>query len=68
MTEPPDATNEPGDRRDAQDPNDGMPRWVKASLLVVVVVIVVFVILQVTGLAPGEHGPGLHGSGRHGGG
>ena len=43
--------------RDAQG---GMPRWVRVSLLVVLVLIVLFVVANVTGIG-GEHGPGRHG-------
>ena len=36
----------------------GMPRWVKAAIVVVLVVVVVLVIGKLAGV---EHGPGMHG-------
>jgi uncharacterized membrane protein YhaH (DUF805 family) len=47
-------------------PKVGMPRWVKASLIIVGVLIVLVVILALTGVLPGEHGPGRFGPGQHG--
>jgi hypothetical protein len=41
-------------------PNTGMPRWVKVSLIVVAVLVLAFVILNLTGIDPGNHGPGRH--------
>ena len=37
----------------------GMPRWVKASLLVAAALVLILVILKLTG-SGGEHGPGRH--------
>jgi len=48
-----------------KDPDAGMPRWVKVSLIVGLALVLLFVLAQVTGLA-GDHGPGRHGPGRHG--
>ncbi|MEX2624236.1 MAG: hypothetical protein WD651_10955 [Acidimicrobiia bacterium] len=51
-------------REPEQDPGSrpaappGMPRWVKVSLLVVLVAAVSLVIAML--LAGGDHGPGLH--------
>jgi len=36
----------------------GMPRWVKMSLVVVLILAVVLVVVMA--LSGGEHGPGLH--------
>lgn len=54
MTEPP---AEPDDARDLL-PHPGLPRWVKASAVVIVVLILVLVLAML--LAGGEHGPGRH--------
>jgi hypothetical protein len=43
-------------------PAGGMPRWVKVSLIVVLVVALLFVVGKLTGLG-GEHGPGRHADG-----
>lgn len=51
-----DSTAEPGG-----GPPEGMPRWVKVSLIVVAVLVALFVIVNLTG-AGGEHGPGRHGA------
>ena len=53
----PTQESEPGARNDVSPP--GMPRWVKASLLVVAAFVLIFVILKFTGVG-GEHGPGRH--------
>ncbi len=38
------------------------PRWVTVSLIVVAILVLLFIILNVTGVAPGGgHGPGRHG-------
>ena len=52
----------PGDPGMAPDhrPGEGMPRWVKVSVLVVLLVAVLAVILLLLG-GPGDHGPGRHG-------
>ena len=58
------------DARDDVDPgtepsrgaSEGMPRWVKVSLVVVALLVAIFAIAKLTG-AGGEHGPGRHGSG-----
>jgi hypothetical protein len=47
-----------------------MPRWVKLSLIIVVGLVLLFVVLNLIGVAPGEHGPGRHmpgGVAEHGG-
>ena len=36
------------------------PRWVMVSLILVAGLIVLFVVLQLTGVAPGRHGPMRH--------
>ena len=41
------------------EPTEGMPRWVKISLLVPLAVVVLFLLVQIVG--GGEHGPGRHG-------
>ena len=38
----------------------GMPRWVKVSLLVVAGLVLLFVILNLAGVAPSDHGPRRH--------
>lgn len=38
---------------------DGMPRWVKAFLLVGALLVAALVVAKLTG-AGGDHGPGLH--------
>lgn len=48
----------PKDRR----PVTGMPRWVKAFLLVGLLLVLLFVVGKVTGVGD-EHGPGRHGGG-----
>jgi hypothetical protein len=45
-----------------QDSTAGIPRWVKASGIVVLVLAVLFVILQLTGAGPGDHNPGDRGN------
>ena len=42
--------------------DEGMPRWVKVSLIVAAVVVALFLIAKATGIG-GEHGPGRHGGG-----
>jgi hypothetical protein len=39
---------------------EGMPRWVKVSLIVGLVLVLLFVVANVIGVG-GEHGPGRHG-------
>ncbi len=39
---------------------DGVPAWVKVSLVIIVVLVVAFVIATVTGIG-GEHRPNRHG-------
>ncbi|MGQ0842826.1 MAG: hypothetical protein ACT4QF_01705 [Sporichthyaceae bacterium] len=51
----PEAT--PGDRPTARPPT---PRWVKATLALVVAIVLV---LLATAILGGEHGPGRHGLG-----
>lgn len=43
---------------DGAGTRDGMPRWVKVTLVVVVVVLLGLLLLVL--VAPGEHGPGRH--------
>lgn len=38
----------------------GMPRWVKAFLLVIGAIVVLLVVLAITGVLGGQHGPGRH--------
>jgi hypothetical protein len=40
----------------------GMPRWVKISLIIVIVLVLAFVILRLAGVG-GEHGPRRHSGG-----
>jgi hypothetical protein len=40
----------------------GMPRWVKISLIIVMVLVLAFVILNLAGVG-GEHGPRRHSGG-----
>ena len=40
----------------------GMPRWVKAFLIIGLALVLLFLLGKVTGLG-GEHGPGRHGGG-----
>jgi hypothetical protein len=42
-----------------EDRKQGMPRWVKVSLIVVGIVIALFVVLQLAGVG-GRHGPSRH--------
>ena len=62
IDEPPskDAGPETGSARQSS-----MPRWVKASLLIVAGLIVLVVVLQLAGRGGGlgDHGPGRHGVG-----
>ncbi len=44
---------------DKNEPTSGMPRWVKVSLIVVVVLVLTFIVLQFLGIG-GRHGPGRH--------
>jgi hypothetical protein len=37
----------------------GMPRWVKVSLIVVIILVALFIGLQLAGVG-GDHGPGRH--------
>jgi hypothetical protein len=65
MTDPPlypetdtgDTGVEPG-----RGSNPGMPRWVKISLVIVMVLVLAFVILNLAGVG-GEHGPRRHSGG-----
>lgn len=41
---------------------EGMPRWVKVSLVIGIALVLLFVVAKVTGVG-GEHGPGRHGGG-----
>jgi hypothetical protein len=43
----------------------GIPRWVKASGIVVLALGLLFGISHFTGLMPGMHGAGAHGGGQH---
>jgi hypothetical protein len=43
----------------------GMPRWVKALLLVIIALVVILGSLALFGVW-GDHGPGRHGPGQHG--
>lgn len=52
----PDDADAPRDR----GPIAGMPRWVKGSLIVVVILVLLFLVAQVAGIG-GDHGPGRHG-------
>lgn len=57
-----DATYVESDRDSTAVTPHRRPRWVKISLIVVLVLVALFVILQLTGVAPeGGHGPNLHG-------
>lgn len=48
--------------RERAEPESGMPRWVKISMIAVAIAVVVVVLVKVTG-GGGGHGPGLHGAG-----
>lgn len=41
---------------------EGMPRWVKVSLIVGLALVLLFVVAKAAGVG-GEHGPGRHGGG-----
>jgi hypothetical protein len=43
-----------------EDRPPGMPRWVKVSGIIVIILVVAFVVLQLSGHSPGNHGPGRH--------
>ncbi|MFF8395495.1 hypothetical protein [Streptomyces sp. NPDC016172] len=51
-------TRKKADETSASASRAGMPRWVKAGLVALVVVLLFVVIHLLTG--PGEHGPGRH--------
>lgn len=55
---------EPGAPTADPDPGrgEGMPRWVKVSLIVGLALVLLFVVAKVAGVG-GEHGPGRHGGG-----
>ena len=59
MTDP---THESAPSASSDVPPPGMPRWVKASLLVVAGVLLIFLILKLTGVGS-DHGPGSHQAG-----
>lgn len=46
------------DRDKGSEARPGMPRWVKMSIMAVLVVALVLVVIAL--LVGGEHGPGLH--------
>ena len=46
----------------ARGTGEGMPRWVKVSLIVGLALVLLFVVANVAGVG-GEHGPGRHGGG-----
>ena len=54
------------ERQDLPEPEAearaAMPRWVKASLIVVAALVMLLIVAKATGLG-GEHGPGRHGGG-----
>ena len=54
MSEQSEAATEDGSERPP-----GMPRWVKATIVVIGILVALFVILKVSGVA-GQHGPGRH--------
>ena len=41
---------------------EGMPRWVKVSVIVGLALVLLFVVAKLAGVG-GEHGPGRHGGG-----
>lgn len=45
---------------EASGPTGGMPRWVKVSLIALLVVVLLFGVGKLTGIG-GDHGPGRHG-------
>ena len=61
-----DTHREPEPEAPAADPRrgtgEGMPRWVKVSLIVVLALALLFVVAKVGGVG-GEHGPGRHSGG-----
>jgi hypothetical protein len=52
----PDTGGDTGVRRD----REGLPRWVKASAIIVAIVVLVIAVLLLTGVFSGEHSPGRH--------
>jgi hypothetical protein len=42
----------------------GMPRWVKAFLIIAIILVVAFIVTRLLGV---QHGPGLHNPGGSGG-
>jgi hypothetical protein len=56
----PGAGDDPGGAGSDRGSTAGMPRWVKAFLIIALVIVVLLVVLLLTG---GEHGPGRHMSG-----
>lgn len=55
-----DLATDDAEARDDRGPSEGMPGWVKASLIIGVVVVLAFLIAHATGVA-GDRGPGSHG-------
>lgn len=53
-----DMSSDQGREPDIGQP-PGMPRWVKASAVVVAVLVVLIIVVLATGIG-GEHGPGRH--------
>jgi hypothetical protein len=50
----------PMDEDEAGEQSPGVPRWVKAMVLVAALVVVVLVVVMLA--SGGEHGPGRHGA------
>ncbi|MBT2691294.1 hypothetical protein J7I93_24470 [Bacillus sp. ISL-47] len=45
--------------KQAKEPQPGMPRWVKVSLIIAIALLLLFVIINITGIG-GKHGPMRH--------
>jgi hypothetical protein len=69
MTDPTSYSDTGGDERgvaSGRPAKPGMPRWVKVSLIVVVVIVAVLFVLMRLGVFGAGHGPGQFGPGQHG--
>jgi hypothetical protein len=69
MTDPTRYSDTGGDERgvaSAPPAKPGMPRWLKVSLIVVVVIVAVLFVLMRIGVFGAGHGPEQFGPGQHG--
>jgi hypothetical protein len=69
MTDPTSYSDTGGDERSVasgRPAKPGMPRWLKVSLIVVVVIVAVLFVLMRIGVFGAGHGPEQFGPGQHG--